>query len=497
MNVASAKASLRILIDTNILIAAESPAGNLHVNADQATELYRSAIELGHTLCVGAGTVDDIDRHKDAAHKARRRQQLKRYHVLEQLDVPDGFQAKAGYPPKINEQSSVDLTLLLLLHRGAAHWLVTEDQRILPHARALDLEDRVFSLGDALDVLGRQRQRPISVPAVQEIKGYQINPDDAIFDDFAPEYAIRNWLRDKVAAEERPCLIMQQSGESLDAVVILKEEAEEAWSLQGKVLKICTFKVSDRARGVKRGELLLWAVFEHARANDYNSAFVEVFEHEAETIALFESFGFSQEGTTGRSGELVLCKRFHPELDDSVDDPLAFNVKFGPGALKPERWFVVPILPKWHASLFPVADDSGQIALYEGLTDQGNAIRKAYVCHSSSKQLRPGDTILFLRTREDQVAKVVGVVEETMRSSDPTKILSFTGRRTVYTPTEIASMCEKREVLAIRFRLDRVFDTPLSADDLVANQVMARSPMSVQQVKSEGAAAWLTRLVTE
>lgn len=141
----SGKASLRILIDTNIFIAAESSADALHVNAALATDLYRSATELGHALCIGAGTLEDIDRHKDALHKANRRQQLKRYHVLERVDVPDGFQAKAGYPPKINPQSKVDLTLLLLLDRGAAQWLVTEDQRILPHARAdikeLRLED--------------------------------------------------------------------------------------------------------------------------------------------------------------------------------------------------------------------------------------------------------------------------------------------------------------------------------------------------------------------
>src|SRR6185312_5086927 len=57
------------------------------------------------------------------------------------------------------------------------------------------------------------------------------------------------------------------------------------------------------------------------------------------------------------------------------------------GALQPDRVFLVPILPRWHASLFPVADDSDQLTLYEGMSNQGNAIRKAYVCHSGSKNL--------------------------------------------------------------------------------------------------------------
>lgn len=489
-------ASLRILIDTNIFIAAESQAGDLHPNAARATALYRAATELKHTLCVGAGTLEDIDRHKDLQHKEKRRQQLKRYHIFERLEIPDVFQAKAGYPPKINDQSRVHLSLLLLLDRGAAQWLVTEDQRILPHAKALGLEDRLFSLSDALDVFGRQQQRPISVPAVQEVRGYQLDRDDVIFDDFAGEYAIRDWLRDKVAPEARPCLIMQQVGGSLDAVVILKREAEDAWSLPGKVLKICTFKVSGPARGVKRGELLLWAVFEHAHANAYDSVFVEVFEREVAILELFEGFGFTKVGATHRTDEIVLGKRLNPEAGVRICDPLGFNIEFGPGALAPDRWFVVPIIPKWHESLFPVADDSGQLALYDGMTDQGNAIRKAYVCHSGSRQLRPGDTLLFLRTQDRPMANVVGVVEEAMRSADPTAVLTFTGRRTVYSPNEIAQMCSKREVLAIRFRLDRVLDTPLTPGELTQQRVMARSPMSVQQVKNEGAVEWLTTLVT-
>ncbi len=487
----SVTSSLRILIDTNVVIAAESDADNLHANAGPATELYRLATELKHTLCIGAGTRDDIERHKNAIHKRKRRQQLERYLVLERLEIPDGFQEKADYPLTISEQSRVDLMLLLLLYRGAVQWFVTEDQRILPHARELGLEDRVFSLSDALDVLARQRLQPISVPAVEEIKGYELDPDDTIFDDFASTYEIRDWLQEKVAAEARPCLIMKQRGDNIDAVAILKEESDNSWTLPGKVLKICTFKVSPMALGVKRGELLLWAIFQHARANGYDSIFIEVFEKEKEVVVLFQSFGFTHEGYTHREGEIVMGKLLKPPEGYNVSSPLAFNISFGPGALAPDRLFLVPIVPKWHENLFPVADDSAQLTLYNGMTDQGNAMRKAYVCHSAIKHLRAGDTLLFLRTHERQMVNVVGVVEETLRSSDPVGVLEFTGRRTVYTPNEISAMCSYREVLAIRFRLDQVLDTPLSLNELVHQRVMTRSPQSIQQVKDQGAVQWL------
>lgn len=57
--------SLRILIDTNVFIAAESEPDSIHTNAASATQLYRAANELGHTLCLGAGIYDDIERHVD------------------------------------------------------------------------------------------------------------------------------------------------------------------------------------------------------------------------------------------------------------------------------------------------------------------------------------------------------------------------------------------------------------------------------------------------
>lgn len=488
---------LRILIDTNIFIAAESDATNPHANAGLAAELFRVATALGHTVCVGAGILEDLARHKDPAHRQKRRQQLQRYHLLTAIPIPKGFQAEAGYPPGINDQSRVDMGLLLALRRGAAQWFVSEDQRIIPHAKKLGLEDLVFNLGDALDVLKRQLSQPILVPSVEEIPGYGLDPDDPIFDGFAEEYGIRKWLHDKVAAEQRPCLVMRDIGGELDAVVILKHEVDQTWTLDGRVLKICTFKVAERARGLKRGEMLLWSIFEHARLNQYDAIFVEAFENEVELVEMFKSFGFDDLAPTHRTDERAYGKRLHPAQGGVISSPLEYNIAYGPGAMVPDRFFLVPIIPTWHRMLFPVANATAQLSLMGDLTDPGNAIRKAYVCQSSSKQLRAGDSVLFLRTRDRQMVNVVGVVENTMRSSDPTEILTFTGRRTVYAPDEISHMCSRGEVLAIRFRLDRVLDTPLSMNELIEKRAMSRSPQSIQQVRNRGAISWLKDLLTD
>lgn len=495
---ATVNTPLRILIDTNIFIAAEGDADRPHANAGPATQFYRDANQLGHSLCLAAGVRDDFSRIQDERHRRLRMQQLQRYHVLEPMAVPVDFQARAAYPPVINAQSQVDLTLLLALERNAVQWLVTEDQRILPHARALGLQDRVFTLSDALDLLAGQRHAPVPIPAVDTVSGYALDPADPIFDDFPVEYAIRDWLHTKVAPEHRPCLVMHSPNSSaLDAVAILKPNETDNWGLHGRVLKICTFKVADHAKGVRRGELLLWAVFEHARQNHCDAVFVEVFKDRPEVIDLFAGFGFDEHGPTGRDGELVLAKRLTPGDAVADLDPLAYNIRLGPGALSPDRYFIIPIVPTWHSNLFPVVNETGQLSLINELTVQGNAIRKAYVCRAPSNQLAPGDTVLFLRTREDQKVLVVGVVEETLRSDDPTAILTFTGQRTVYTPDEIDEMCRQGGVLAIRFRLDRVLDTPLTSNDLIAHQVMKRSPQSVQLVRDQDAITWLNEILSD
>ena len=197
-------------------------------------------------------------------------------------------------------------------------------------------------------------------------------------------------------------------------------------------------------------------------------------------------------------GELVLESSFGRSLTELESIPWDFNIGTVRAAPQPDSISsLVPILRSGHAQPFPRRRRLAAARVIRRPDDQGNAIRKAYVCHSGSKQLRPGDTLLFLRTRQNQMVNVVGVVEETLRSSDPAEVLAFTGRRTVYTPNEIHEMCSNREVLAIRFRLDRVLDTPLTSNDLVQQGVMARSPQSIQQVRDGGALTWLTTLLTE
>ena len=105
--------------------------------------------------------------------------------------------------------------------------------------------------------------------------------------------------------------------------------------------------------------------------------------------------------------------------------------------------------------------------------------------------------MLFYRSQDSRAVAAVGVVEETLRTSDPVAVMGFVGRRTVYRPDEIVDMCRSvATVLAILFRQDRFVDPVWSLSELQANGVLSGWPQSITQVRGRGA-AWVHSRLTE
>jgi hypothetical protein len=223
-------------------------------------------------------------------------------------------------------------------------------------------------------------------------------------------------------------------------------------------------------------------------------------------IDLLESFGFSKSAHLTNRSELVLVKSLaHPKYPERYS-PLQFHILFGPPAIQTTaRSFVVPIIPKWHRQLFP---DSPEESPYSQMTlpgleiesenhPSGNALRKAYLCNSNTELLEPGDTLFFYRSHDLKAITTIGVVESTLRSEDPQEIMTFVGRRTVYRPDEIVTMCRSvRGVLAILFRQDRFVDPPWQLAELEAKRVLRAWPQTIVQVNEKGC-KWIRQQVDE
>ncbi len=245
--------------------------------------------------------------------------------------------------------------LLAAVHSDAVDYLVTDDLGIIRKARRTNLASRVLTPAAAIDALnGLSRHLSIPPPSVRQVYAYELDSADPIFETFKADYSrFEDWLS-KCKREHRLAWVVEDESGHLAGVCIVKEENSGEHGLQGDLLKLCSFKIADEARGSRFGELLLKAVFNYAFENRYDHAYVEVLPKYRELINLTETFGFYALPKRTDKNELVTIKKLKfTEREYESLDALNFHVHFGPKYVKVTDAFVVPIKPKYHDLLFP------------------------------------------------------------------------------------------------------------------------------------------------
>ncbi|PZF56336.1 hypothetical protein DEJ23_10755 [Curtobacterium sp. MCSS17_008] len=296
--------------------------------------------------------------------------------------------------------------------------------------------------------------------------------------------------------------IVEDAAGGYRAIAIVKRDDDHPLEAGRQLTKISTFKVDDRAEGEKLGELLLKTVLQWAHVQRVDALFVTVINDDAKQVLMrfLDTFGFVNVGRLpGTDDEWVLEKNLRSGAN-APTDPLTYHVRYGPPAVASgSDVFVIPIRPTWYEGLFPDSPSLDGTLTLPGFSNVeirpfGNALRKAYLSNSTRKSLPAGSVILFYRSagaRGGQGAvRAIGVVEQTLRSSDPSVVLSFVGRRTVYTAEEVSRMCQSG-VIAVLFRQDRFLDEAWSLDELVAMGVLNGPPQTITRAASEEGRAWI------
>ena len=488
---------MKLLLDTNVLIPLEpTRTADVEPLTGAAAEMVRLSVEFRHQLYVHPAADADIDRDRNLPRRNLRRVLLGKYTRLpEPPDASSQLEQVIGTAPR-GSNDWVDHQLLAAIEADAVDFLVTEDQGLHGRARRAGLGDRVLAISEAVTLLqGLSEKVPPAPPAVRPVKVHSIDPADRIFDSLRTDYpGFDDWLR-KCRREHRQAWIIEGGASQLAALCIINPEKEPPQSTEGKVLKICTLKVSEDFGGVRYGELLLKTVFAHASENQYDWIFIEVFGKHCRLVGLLEDLGFQVAEETTAKGEMVLTKPTRPEVEHGqIADAMAYHIRYGPRFFVPEvSWYVVPIQPRYTRLLFP--ETERQPSLFPGSWPFGNAIRKAYLCHSSVRNIQPADVLVFYRSESAQGAVAVGVVERTVASSSVEEIVRAVGKRTVYTLEQIETLCE-REVLAILFRQSRILTPTISADDLVQHGIFRRPPQSIMSPSEEGL-TWLRAKLAE
>jgi len=490
---------MKFLLDTNVFISLE-PTRLVEVENAVDSELSRLVLSGGHQMYVHPVQQVDIDRDPDEERRGLRTLLLQKYPTLPNPPpLSDALGEQLG-PCEHGSNDWVDHQLIAALAGDAVDFLVTSDVRIRKKVRRLGLEPRVGTPREAIALLKDLFDRvPSPPPAVESTQAHTLDERDPIFESLRADYAphFDAWFT-KCKRQHRQAWVIRDEGNALAGLCIVKSEDETVFGLTGKLLKVCTFKVSENHNGFRFGELLLKTCFDYATQNGYESSYVTAFEKHGALIALLLDLGFEQIEPRTTLGERVFVKRFVPDGMDPAD-PLEYHLRYGPHAVDTTaaRLYVVPIQPHYHEMLFPEAEGQARLRFDTGRHPCGNAIRKAYLCNSITRQIRQGDMLLFYRSEDAQAITVVGVVESWMASAEANKVARFVGKRTVYTFPEIEGLCrEGRETLAVLFRQVDILNGPITLDTLLELGVLNGHPQQITSIDIEER-TWLQQRLTE
>lgn len=444
---------LRFLLDTNILIPLQDSFITLTPNL---TNFIRLANQGGHQLLYHPASEEDIRRDANAERRNRTLARLPQYTLLQEGPACPWN----DYATSVND--ACDNRILYALQNEAAHYLVTEDQKLHAKAKLRGLGDRVYFIQTAEDRLRRLHEADqVVLPNIQDVELHTLTSSlgDAFFDSLRADYDFDTWFREKARQGRRAWIYRGQDTGAPSAICIYDIQHDEeindmGESLPGPSLKLCTFKVGVEVRGRKIGELFLRAAFSYATDQGCEHIFIHTKPAEQEhLIALLEDFGFSEYGDY--QGDKVYVKQ-HPINAPAVDvPPFEYLKRFYPHYRNDIgiRKFIVPIVPLYHKILFPDYENPGvALPATHPNAHVGNAIKLAYLCHSLSNQIRPGDVIFFYRSHDMKSITTIGIVEHFVTSTSSSEIARLVSRRTVYSQQDIESMSE-RPTKVILFRL--------------------------------------------
>jgi GNAT superfamily N-acetyltransferase len=472
---------LRFLLDTNVLIPLQDSYQVLEPNL---TDFVRLAGVGGHQLLYHPATVADFERDTDVQRRQRNLQRLGQYSQL------DNAAPCPWSTPGTTGNDACDNEILYALECDAVHALVTEDKGIHVKARARGLNDRVYTIQTAQDWLRRLHEAKFVVlPNIEDVPLHSLTPRLAMdfFDSLREGYdGFDEWFRRKAREDRRAWVYREDSGD-LAALCIYTVQNNEILNdaqerLTGAALKLCTFKVGEKVRGRKIGELFLKAAFRYATENACEHLFIHAnAERHDYLVRLLDDFGFEERGTY--SGDLVLVKdhpRTAPELEKLA--PLDYARRYFPhfrydsGVQK----FIVPIQPQYHETLFPDYRPQ-QGRLFAGQNSVGNAIKLAYLCHAQTNAISPGDVLLFYRTHDEKAVTTIGIVDKFRVLQDAAEIASLVSRRTVYSQEEIETMAHK-QTKVILFRSVEHLSRSVSYAQLQRDCGIAGPIQSIRQV---------------
>ncbi|WP_148291214.1 GNAT family N-acetyltransferase [Methylobacterium sp. B1] len=496
----STMSRVRLLIDTNVLIALEDPGQTEPLVADFARRCLAGAI----ALYVHPATLDDFDRDPDRRRRSISESRVSKFLQLAPIPLPPIAELEARWGSIRSQNDRVDVALLHALSINTVDILVSQDAGLHRRVKDGDLEERVLTLGDAVVWL-RSLQDPVDdgLPYVSDVPAYSLDPTDPIFESLRLDYPeFSEWWSTKCSPEHRPCWTISGGDGRVHGLVVRKPESGDEIGVAPhlRVLKLCTFKVADNAQGNKVGELLLRKAILHAQQNGFDFLYLTTYPKQVALLDLIERFGF-ETSMENAAEEIVAVKpirRTRLEISDRSDLADVLRKNYPRFSIQdPVSLFAIPIQWRFHRQLFPEAARLTPMPLFGDETldlrqagrKPGNTIRKVYVCRSFNKMMKAGDVVFFYQSREDaafhsQAVTTVGVVEQVRRARDYRELSRSTAGRSVYSEDDLRQTIEDAPngVTVIDFLLIGHLDPVIKIDKLLEGGVLKGPPRSITSI---------------
>jgi predicted nucleic acid-binding protein len=481
---------MRVLIDTNIFISREAD----QVVSSDLVNLHRILNELKTELLVHPLSVTELKNDKDENRREVNLSKIRAYSVLDSPPNP-GTDVRFGEvvgEPK-TEHDRIDNAILFCVYRNAVDFLITEDREIYKKSQYLGMEDRVFLVAEALVFFNRQIPRKDQIatpPALIQDYVYNLNIEDSIFQPLIADYpTFRKWFADK-SREGRKCYVSRRTDGSIGAVLIYKFEDESIPSVpplpRKKRLKIATLKVTHI--GYKIGELLIKVSIDLALHHHIDEIYLTHFiEPKDRLLELIHDFGFYQAGVLpGERPEPVFVKHLKPTGPGiSSLQPVEISRIYYPSFYDGESVdkFIVPIQPDYHEKLFTDFRERRQSRLPEHLGEfviEGNTIKKAYLTQSKIRKLKPGDIVLFYRSKDIHAITSLGIVDQFNPDTNPSEIIRIIGKRSVYSKDDIERSIKNRSIILFRHHFH--LKESISLDILMRAGILKGAPQSITEI---------------
>jgi predicted nucleic acid-binding protein len=431
---------MRALLDTNIIIHRETS----RVINQNIGVLFYWLDKLKYQKFVHPITVAEMQRHTDDQVVRTMGVKLQSYHLMKVSAPLHDDVSQISLKIDITGNDKNDSLLLNEVYSKRVDLLITEDKKIHLKAKQLRIAELVFYIEQFIEKAVRENPEFVDYKTLAVKKEYfgNVNLESAFFDTFRSDYqGFDQWFNRK---SEEIAYVCSYEGD-INAFLFLKKEGiDEDYSNIKPLLppknrlKIGTFKVT--ANGFKLGERFLKIIFDNAIKQKVNEIYVTIFDKRDEQkrlIDLMKSWGFKEWGIKETSSgiENVFVRPFMKPAD-KARPRLTF-----PFLSTDADVFIVPIRPEYHTELFPdsILQTESPLNFIENQPHR-NAIRKAYISHSTERNLNTGDIILFYRTGGyyKSVITTIGIVENIQQPSSFDELKIICKKRTALSELQMA-----------------------------------------------------------